>query len=753
MSVHPAPSPKVQPALTFSVDGMHCGACVGRVENALKALPGVQTVHANLAQETVRVSLSETAPTSQPEIIAASNAAGYPLEPLLCARDQTQAQDRKAEETQHLRAMVILAACLTLPVFVLEMGGHLFPAFHHWVMRTIGQQTGWLIQFALTTLVLIWPGRGFFTSGIPALLRGAPDMNALVAIGAGAAWAFSTVSLFAPSLLPVGAAAVYFEAAAVIVTLILLGRLLEARAKGRTGAAIAKLVNLAPRSALVERGGTPVEVPLDQITLGDTLHLRPGERVAVDGIVIAGTSHVDEAMITGEAMPVEKTAEAELVGGTLNTSGALTYRATAVGADTVLAQIIQMVENAQGARLPIQDLVTRITLWFVPVVLVVAALTFGAWMFWGPTPAMGHALVAAVAVLIIACPCAMGLATPTSIMVGTGRAAELGVLFRQGDALQGLEGVDWIAFDKTGTLTQGRPDLREIHVLNGWEEHRLLNIAAAVEASSEHPIARAITSAAQARKLELKSPAAFEAMAGFGVRALVEGQTVLIGNLRFLTQEGVDPEPFARPQFDATHTPVYISVDGKAAGILTVGDALKPSTAAALTALKSQGIQIAMITGDTQEVADSIAAPLGIDRVFAQVLPDGKVAALKSLSGKVAFVGDGINDAPALAQADVGIAIGTGTDVAIEAADVVLMGEDMRGVSRALTLSRATLRNIRQNLFWAFGYNVLLIPVAAGVLYPAFGILLSPMLAAGAMALSSVFVLTNALRLRWVGST
>ena len=735
-----------QHQLNFSVQGMHCGACVGRVEKALNALPDVLSAHANLAQETVTVSTTQG---QHQTIIEAAKQAGYPLALLRSQQDQDRAKARKDGEHAHLRRMFLIAAALTIPVFVLEMGGHLIPAFHHWVMRTIGQQPSWTFQFVLTTLVLLWPGRTFFTIGIPALLRGAPDMNALVVIGASAAWGFSVVSLFAPSLLPTGSAAVYFEAAAVIVTLILLGRVLEARAKGRTGAAITKLINLAPRNARVEKNGAVVEVAVDQITLGDTLHLRPGERVAVDGVVLTGTSHLDEAMLTGEAMPVEKTPDAALTAGTLNGTGSLTYRATAVGGDTVLAQIIQMVETAQGARLPIQDLVTRITLWFVPAVLAIAALTFGAWMLWGPTPALGHALVAAVAVLIIACPCAMGLATPTSIMVGTGRAAELGVLFRQGDALQGLESVDWVAFDKTGTLSAGRPALRDIHVFGDWQADEVLRLVASAEARSEHPIAQTIVQEAEQRNLPLTPPDQFNATSGAGVKAHVEGRALVIGTARFMAEEGLETPAFPT-QLSSSDTPVYIAIDGSSAAILTVGDALKPSTPAALRALKDQGLKLAMITGDTQSVADAMARDLPFDRVFAQTLPGDKAKALSTLDGKVAFVGDGINDAPALAHADVGIAIGTGTDVAIEAADVVLISGDLGGVARALRVSRATLSNIRQNLFWAFGYNVLLIPVAAGVLYPAFGVLLSPMLAAGAMALSSVFVLTNALRLRFV---
>jgi P-type Cu+ transporter len=651
--------------------------------------------------------------------------------------------------------MTVIAALLTLPVFVLEMGSHTIPAFHHWVMDTIGHQTSRLIQFVLTTAVLLGPGLQFYRKGIPALLRGAPDMNALVAIGTGAAWSFSVVATFAPQLLPAGSAQVYFEAAAVIVTLILLGRTLEARAKGRTGEAIRKLMGLRAHTALVVRDGAAEEVPVDTIVPGDLIRLRPGERVAVDGEVTEGTSWVDESMLTGEPLPVAKEPGAEVTGGTVNGTGSLTFRATRVGRDTTLAQIIRMVEEAQGARLPIQSLVNRITAVFVPVVIGIAALTVAVWLAFGPEPALTHALVAGVAVLIIACPCAMGLATPTSIMVGTGRAAELGVLFRKGDALQSLHEARVVAFDKTGTLTAGRPEMVALEAASGQDADRVLALAAALEARSEHPIAGAIVRAARTRGLALTEPEGFGSETGFGVSGTVEGHTVMIGAARLFDREGIDLGPLAaaaEAQAARGRTPLFVAVDGTAAAFLAVADPVKPGTPAAVKALHALGLEVAMITGDSRRTAEAIAADLGIDHVVAEVLPDGKVAALESLRAgrKVAFVGDGINDAPALAAADVGLAIGTGTDVAIESADVVLVSGDIGGVVNAFHVSARTMTNIRQNLFWAFGYNVLLIPVAAGVLFPFGGPLLSPMLAAGAMALSSVFVLTNALRLRWV---
>jgi Cu+-exporting ATPase len=729
---------------TLQVSDMTCASCVGRVERALAASPGVISASVNLATETATLHYAEGA-TDPISLAAVSTALGYPARPAEAMAEPPG----KEVEAAALQRLTLIAAALTVPVFLLEMGGHIVPAFHHFIERTIGLQTSWVLQFLLTTLVLAWPGRGFYRKGLVALWRAAPDMNSLVALGTMAAWGFSTIATFAPGLLPEAARAVYFEAAAVIVTLILLGRMLEARAKGRTGAAIRRLVGLRPQTARVERGGAVVDLALGDVVMGDLLHLRPGERVAVDGLVKSGTSYVDESMITGEPAPVAKAEGAMLTGGTVNGSAALTYQATRVGADTLLAQIIRMVQDAQGAKLPVQALVDRITLWFVPVVIGLAVLTVIAWLTFGPTPVIGHALVAGVAVLIIACPCAMGLATPTSIMVGTGRAAELGVLFRKGDALQALQSVRTVAFDKTGTLTQGRPELTDLIPLNGFTEDDVLTLLAAAESTSEHPIAAALMRAAKARGLVLPATSEMAAIPGYGLSALIDGHRVLVGAARLMDREGVAIEPDEAAKLGAQgKTPLYLAVDGKLAALAAVADPVKPDAEAAVAALQDMGLTVAMITGDAQTTADYIAAALGISEIRAEVLPGGKVDALKSLPGPVAFVGDGINDAPALASASVGIAIGTGTDVAIEAGDVVLMSGDPMGVVRAIGLSGATMRNIRQNLFWAFGYNALLIPVAAGVLYPINGTLLSPALAAGAMALSSFFVLSNALRLR-----
>ena len=738
-------------AQELMIEGMTCASCVGRVERALKAVPGVQAASVNLATE--RASVQGSADPAA--LIAAVGKAGYSASLVDAAGsgEDRQAQ-RHADELRALKRDLWIAAALTLPVFLLEMGGHLVPAFHHLIEASIGTRNSWLLQFVLTTLVLVFPGRRFYQKGIPALLRAAPDMNSLVAVGTLAAYGFSLVATFLPRLLPAGTVNVYYEAAAVIVTLILLGRVLEAKAKGRTSEAIKRLLKLQAKTARVRRGDGVVELPLAQVAGGDIVDVRPGERIAVDGEVIDGDSYVDESMISGEPVPVQKAPGSTVIGGTVNQTGTLGVRATAVGSATVLAQIIRLVEQAQSAKLPIQTLVDRITLWFVPIVMGLAALTFVVWLVFGPDPALTFGLVNAVAVLIIACPCAMGLATPTSIMVGTGRGAELGVLFRKGEALQLLKEAQVVAVDKTGTLTEGRPVLTDLQLAEGFQRGDVLARVAAVEDRSEHPIARAIVDAAQSEQLVLPAVQAFESITGYGVRAQVDGVRVEVGADRFMHRLGLDVAVFdvqAQRLGEEGKTPLYAALDGRLAAIIAVSDPIKHDTRAAIASLHALGLKVAMITGDNRRTAEAIARQLGIDEVVAEVLPEGKVDAvrrLKAAHGRLAYVGDGINDAPALAEADVGMAIGTGTDVAIEAADVVLMSGSLQGVPNAIALSKATMGNIRQNLFWAFAYNTALIPVAAGVLYPLWGMLLSPVFAAGAMALSSVFVLGNALRLK-----
>lgn len=738
--------------IELAVEGMSCASCVGRVEAALRKVEGVREVSVNLATE--RATVQGTAETQALE--AALEAAGYDVRPIDSTADSgmEDATLKKDVEREELRRDFLLAVVLALPVFVLEMGAHMIPAVHGLIESTIGMHNSWLIQFVLTTLVLVLPGRRFYQKGLPALLRGGPDMNSLVAVGTLAAYGYSVVATFAPALLPAGTVNVYYEAAAVIVALILLGRFLEARAKGRTSAAIQRLVGLQAKTARVRRNGSMQEIPVADVVAGDLVEVRPGERIPVDGELVEGESYVDESMISGEPVPVAKTEGAQVVGGTVNQTGAFTFRATAVGSQTVLAQIIRMVEQAQGSKLPIQAMVDKVTMWFVPAVMAAALLTFLVWLVWGPTPALTYALVNAVAVLIIACPCAMGLATPTSIMVGTGRGAEMGILFRKGEALQRLRDAKVVTVDKTGTLTEGRPVLTDLEVAEGFERATVLAHIAAVEARSEHPIARAIVEAAESQGLTLPAIDGFDSITGYGVRALTGDTTIEIGADRYMRKLGLDVAPFAQVAErlgQEGKSPLYAAIGGKLAAIVAVSDPLKETTPAAIAALHELGLKVAMITGDNERTAKAIARKVGIDEVIAEVLPDGKVDAVQRLRaehGAVAFVGDGINDAPALAEADVGLAIGTGTDIAIEAADVVLMSGSLQGVPNAIALSRATIGNIRQNLFWAFVYNTALIPVAAGVLYPASGILLSPIFAAGAMALSSVFVLGNALRLR-----
>ncbi len=809
--------------LVLEVEDMTCASCVSRVEKALKTVPAVETASVNLATGEALVKVLGGV-SAMPALAAAVAKAGYAVRlsggesgalasgqgrgshdvsgeatsSANSASSAGQAVDgremRREKEISVLKRDFLIALVLTLPLFVMEMGGHLYPPLHHQLMQLFPGNTLYYLQFVLATAVLAGPGRRFYLKGVPALFRLAPDMNALVAIGTGAAYLYSVVTTFAPALLPETARHVYYEAATVIVSLILLGRLLEARAKGRTGAAIRKLAGLQAKTARVERDGQTRDVPLSEVKLGEVVVVRPGERIPVDGRVIDGASAVDEAMISGEPIPVEKVEGATVIGGTVNGSGSFRFEATGVGADMMLSRIIRMVQEAQGAKLPIQKLVDEVTAWFVPAVIGVAVFTFLVWLIFGPEPAYTHGLVAAVAVLIIACPCAMGLATPTSIMVGTGRAAELGVLFRKGEALQSLSQIDWVVMDKTGTITAGRPDVTEIVTAEGFDEADVLRLTASLEARSEHPLADAIVRAAEARGMALASVDQLEAVAGFGVTGMVEGRRVAAGADRFMVKLGVMQEPLPNPSpqgggafsadarphglsplvgempgraegdlsfskltaavtrlADEGASPLYVAIDGKLAAAIAVADPIKETSAAAIAALKTRGLKLMMVTGDNRRTAEAVAKRAGIDAVVAEVLPEGKVSAIKALQAKgetVAFVGDGINDAPALATADAGIAIGTGTDVAIESADVVLVGGDLMGALHAIELSDRVMGNIRQNLFWAFGYNVALIPVAAGLLYPFFGLTFSPMLGAAAMGLSSVFVLTNALRLR-----
>ncbi len=766
MTIAPSDTSPPPVDVNLKIEGMSCASCVGRVEKALARVPGVVSANVNLARESARVGINAGAVATE-DLTKAVEKAGYSArleEPLIPG--QTHPHHGAHHDMAGMSGMgdmrhggvsrnqLLLAIVLTVPVLLMAMVPDMVPAVDNYIRTNLGIFPWRVTEALLTTVVLFGPGRMFFTTGIPALLRGGPEMNSLVALGTFAAWAYSMFATFLPQVFPAGTANVYFEAAAVISTLVLLGRYLEARARGEAGAAVEHLLRLAPDSATVLRDGAPVQVKLDTIVPGDILLIRPGDRVPLDGEVIEGSSLVDESMLTGESRPVNKTVSAQVFGGTVNANGSLTVRVTKVGADTVLARIVHMVGEAQGAKLPVQALADKVTAWFVPAVIVVALLTFVAWLIFGPHPAIAYALVNMVSVLIVACPCAMGLATPVSVMVATGRSAQLGILFRDATALQTLRDVKLVAFDKTGTLTEGHPALTDIDVALGFDANHVVAVAAAVESLSEHPVGKALVAAAAARKLSLLKATDFQATPGFGVTAIVDGQKVSIGSGRFMAKLGFDISVFdtsATKLSETGKSALFVAIDQSAAAILAVADPVKASAAAAIAALKKSGVGLAMVSGDRQATADAVARTLGIDKVEAEVLPDGKVAAVKTLqsqAGKIAFVGDGINDAPALAAADVGIAVGTGTDIAIETADVVMMRDDLGLVASAIDLSRATLRNIEQNLFWALAYNVILIPVAAGVLYGFGHILLSPMLAAGAMAFSSLFVVGNALRLR-----
>ncbi len=738
---------------TYSVRGMSCASCVGRVERALLEVVGVVSASVNIANESAQVAILMGAVTKS-QIESAIHSAGYEGSEL--SNDQTSGSDRRDTETRALKNQVLIAAVLTLPVFVLAMGSGHIAFLKDLTASEGGLRLSWAFQAILTGLLLAWPGRTLMQNGFRGLRKLTPDMNSLVAIGVSAAFTYSLVVTSRPEWLPESSRHVYFESAAVIITLILLGRYFESHAKGQTGAAVQKLLGLQAQTAMVDIDGVVREYPIESIRKGHNIHVRPGENIAADGVIITGSSYVNESMITGEAIPIEKGVDSLVVGGTINGNGALVISVTHTGADSVLAQIVKMVQDAQGSKLPIQSLVDKITSWFVPAILVISLVTFLVWIFLTNQSDVSFALVASISVLIIACPCAMGLATPTSVMVGTGRAAELGVLFRNGAALQELEKVHTVALDKTGTLTLGHPELIEISTTQGFVESDVLRMVAAVEKNSEHPLAEAIVEAATQQELSIPDSQGFNSIPGMGVEAQVEGRTLLIGADRFLESRGISVALLSDEKQRYTslgYSPVYVAIDQQCAALMGVADPIKSNAANTIKILQSMGLSVAMITGDNAQTADTVAKKLGIETVIAEVLPGGKVDAIESLKTngvKVAFVGDGVNDAPALAAADVGIAIGTGTDVAIESSDVVLMSGDIQGVATAINLSRKTMRNIKQNLFWAFSYNTLLIPVAAGVLYPFVGILLSPSLAAGAMAFSSVFVLTNALRLRWV---
>ena len=740
---------------TLPILGMTCASCVSRVEKALRTPPGVLRAEVNLATEKATVTYLPGQATRQ-DLVDAVRGAGYDVvEPAPGAGKAAVAAAADAEEAARaaayhtLKLKVAVGFALSIFIFLGTMQPHWFPFLPAWM------HNGYLL-WGLASIVQFWVGRQFYTTAWAALKHGTTTMNTLVALGSSAAYIYSVLGLLFPAFFEHQGLGepMYFDSSAFIITLILTGRLLEARAKGQTGAAIKALIGLQPRTARVVRGGVETDVPVAEVLAGDRVVVRPGEKVPVDGVVEEGSSPVDESMLTGEPIPVGKHPGDEVIGATLNTTGSFTLRATKVGSETALAQIVRLVQQAQGTKPPIARLADVIAAWFVPAVIAIATVTLVVWLVWGPQPALNYALLNFVAVLVIACPCALGLATPTAIMVGTGKGAENGVLIRDGAALETAHKLDVVVLDKTGTLTEGKPRVTDVVPFDGadgatppLDEDGLLRLVAGAERGSEHPLAAAILAEADARGVATPRATAFEAIAGHGIRAVVDGHTVVAGNERLAGDAGERAALLA----GQGKTVVSVLVDDVPAGAIAVADTLKPSSAAAVGRLRQLGLDVVMLTGDQEATARAIAAEAGIDHVIAGVLPQEKaseVAALQRDGSRVAMVGDGINDAPALAQADVGMAIGTGTDVAMEASDVTLVSGDLGGVTTAVQLSRATIRTVKQNLFWAFAYNVALIPLAAGAFYPAFGILLSPIWAAAAMGLSSVTVVSNSLRLR-----
>ncbi len=731
--------------IRLSIGGMSCAGCVSSVETALRGVPGVTAATVNLGERTAEVS-----GTAAPEaLIAAVKAASYDAAELRGVEDDEAKQAAEQAHYRRLLRKTAVAAAIGVPLFLGEMLGWLPP------LSTAGGQIFWLAVGAMSLAAMVYSAGHLFAGAWKAFKVHNANMDTLIALGTGAAWVYSMIVAVFPAAVPSLAQHAYFEAAVIIIALVNFGAALEMRARGRTSEAIRRLIGLQAKTARVLREGEERDIPFAKLGLDDTVRVRPGERVPVDGVVIDGQSTIDESMLSGEPMPVTKKPGDEVVGGTINLSGSFLFQAKRIGRDTVLARIIEMVRRAQATKPAIGRLADKVSAVFVPSIMLIAVVTFLLWYNFGPEPRLSFAVVTAMTVLIIACPCALGLATPISIMVGVGKAAEFGILIRNGEALQQAARLTTVVLDKTGTVTEGRPAVTRILPLAGWDENALLQLAASVEAGSEHPLAAAVTAAAKTRALSASAVEQFEALSGRGVCARVGGKTVLFGNRKLMDERGV-AAAVVEQQIDAlaqeAATPMYLAVDGVLAGLIAVADPIKEDSEAAIARMHKLGLKVVMITGDHRLTAAAVARRVGIDEVIAEVLPQDKAACVTDLQASgavVAMVGDGVNDAPALAQADVGYAIGTGTDVAIESADVALMGGSLHGVVDAIAVSQATLRNIKQNLFGAFIYNGVGIPVAAGLLYPLAGVLLNPMIAGAAMALSSVTVVSNANRLRW----
>jgi Cu+-exporting ATPase len=734
----------------IGIQNLRCASCVRFIEDELRHTPGVLSASVNVGTQEATIDyLPEKTVLSQ--LNAAIETWGYKTRPAASAEPVDQQQAAHEKEYRRLMSRFWFSAIISVPVLITAYPKFI-PIVQDWSMETL--RLAWAGAALLTLPVLFWSGSDFFTGAWAALKHRSANMNTLIALGTAAAWIYSTFAILFPGIFPEGTSEPFYDVVAVVIALVVLGQALELRAKGRTSEAIKKLMGLQAKTARVIRAGQEMDIPVEEVLVGDVIQVRPGEKVPVDGTLIEGSSAVDESMLTGESLPVSKKTGDEVIGATLNKTGAFKFRATKVGKDTALAQIVKMVQDAQNSKAPIARMADTVSGYFVPVVMILAILTFVIWFDFGPQPQLVYALVTAVTVLIIACPCALGLATPMSLMVGIGKGAENGILIRSGEALQTAQGIKTVVLDKTGTITKGKPELTDTLVAANWKEDELLHLAASVEKTSEHPLAEAIVEGAKNRSIPLSDPAAFEAVPGHGVIATVDGRRVVLGNLKMMERENVtlgDFEKRAAALADDGKTPMYAAVDGQLAGIVAVADTVKEDSAEAIAVLQKMDIEVVMITGDNRHTAEAIARKVGITRVLAEVLPEDKahnVHLIQAEGKTVAMVGDGINDAPALVQADVGLAIGTGTDVAIEASDITLIKGSLKSVVTAIEVSRATMNNIKQNLVGAFFYNTLGIPVAMGILFPFFGVLLSPLLAGAAMAFSSVTVVGNANRLR-----